>query len=396
MTTTTPPPATAPHRAPVPAEAPILLSSPDVGEAEREALLRAFDSGWLAPVGPEVTAFETEMAAATGRRHAVALSSGTAALHLALLELGVGAGDEVVAATFTFAATVNPIRYCGATPVLVDSEAETWGLDPQLLADLLAARARAGRLPKAVIAVDLYGHVCDHEQLTAVADRFGVPLIEDAAEALGATNHSGAPAGSAGAAAIVSFNGNKIITTSGGGMLVTDDAAAAARARGLASQARLPVAHYEHADIGYNYRLSNLLAALGRAQLSSLETKVERRRAIARRYRSALADLPGLTFGPQDRLGRSNAWLSVVLLDPSSGCTPEQLRVALQAAAIEARPVWKPMHLQPVYADAPAVLTGVSEDAFARGLCLPSGSALDDTQVDRVIDVVRERLEAVR
>ncbi|GAA3673606.1 aminotransferase class I/II-fold pyridoxal phosphate-dependent enzyme [Nocardioides ginsengisoli] len=372
---------------------PILLSPPDVGPAERAALLRAFDSGWLAPLGPEVDAFEAEVAAATGRRHAVALSSGTAALHLALLDLGVGPGDEVVAPTFTFAASVNPIRYCGATPLLVDAEPDTWGLDPALLADLLDERARAGRLPRAIVAVDLYGNVCDHRRLTDVAARYDIPIVEDAAEALGATAADGRPAGSLGAAALVSFNGNKIITTSGGGMLVTDDDLVAERARNRASQARLPVAHYEHVEIGYNYRLSNLLAAVGRAQLAGLDAKVARRRAIGERYRAALGDLPGVSFGPHDRIGRGNGWLSVVLLDPATGTTPERLRLALQRAGIEARPVWKPMHRQPVHAFCAAVLNGTSDDAFARGLCLPSGSSLTDAQVERVVDAIRDHLD---
>jgi dTDP-4-amino-4,6-dideoxygalactose transaminase len=375
---------------------PILLSPPDVGSAERAALLRAFDSGWLAPLGPEVDAFEAEVAAATGRRHAVALASGTAALHLALLDLGVGPGDDVIASTFTFAASVNPIRYCGATPLLVDSEPDTWGLDPDLVESVLATRARSGRLPKAIVAVDLYGNVCDHGRLAEVARRFDVPIVEDAAEALGATTADDRPAGSLGVAGLVSFNGNKIITTSGGGMLVTDDEAAAERARGRASQARLPVPHYEHVEVGYNYRLSNLLAALGRAQLAGLGAKVARRREIGDRYRRALADLPGVSFGPHDRIGRGNGWLTVVLLDPATGTTPERLRLALQQAGIEARPVWKPMHLQPVHAACEAVLNGTSDDAFARGLCLPSGSSLTDAQVDRVVHVVRAHLGADR
>ena len=375
---------------------PILLSPPDVGQAERDALLRAFDSGWLAPLGPEVDAFEAEVASATGRRHAVALASGTAALHLALIDLGVGPGDEVIASTFTFAASVNPIRYCGAVPILVDSEPRTWGLDPELVESVLASRARRGHLPKAIVAVDLYGSACDHRRLADVAARYDVPVIEDAAEALGATNAAGAPAGTLGTSALVSFNGNKIITTSGGGMLLTDDEAAAHRARTRASQARLPVPHYEHAEIGYNYRLSNLLAAVGRAQLAGIRDKVDRRRTIAGRYQEALSNVPGVGFGPYDQLGRSNGWLTVLLLDPATGSAPEQLRLSLHRAHIEARPVWKPMHRQPVHAGREAVLNGTSDRAFARGLCLPSGSSMTDADVDRVVDVVRDHLDAVR
>ncbi|WP_408897261.1 DegT/DnrJ/EryC1/StrS family aminotransferase [Nocardioides sp. R1-1] len=371
------------------APARILLSGPDVGAEERAALLRAFDSGWIAPLGPEVDAFERELAEATGRAHAVALASGSAALHLALLELGVGPGDEVVAPTFTFAATVNPIRYLGATPVLVDAEPRTWGMDPGLLEEELGRRARTGRLPRAVVVVDLFGQPCDHDALRSVAASYDVALVEDAAEALGAVAASGAPAGSLGESAIVSFNGNKMITTSGGGVLVTDEADVAERARSRASQSRLPVPHYEHAEIGYNYRLSNLLAALGRAQLARLTVKVARRREIAARYRARLADLPGLSFAPYDTLGTSNGWLSVVVLDPSSTPGSDSLRRALAAEGIESRPVWKPMHRQPVFADVPTVLNGVADCAFSRGLCLPSGSALSDAEVDRVIDAVR-------
>lgn len=370
-------------------QAPILLSGPDVGPRERAALLRAFDSGWIAPLGPEVDAFEHDLAAATGRAHAVALSSGSAALHLALLELGVGPGDDVLASTFTFAATVNPIRYLGASPVLVDSESRTWGMDPELLDAELGRRDRRGAPAKAIVVVDLFGQPCDHDALRAVAAAHGVPLVEDAAEALGAVAASGAPAGSLGSSAVVSFNGNKMITTSGGGVLVTDDADVAERARHRASQARLPAPHYEHAEVGYNYRLSNLLAALGRAQLAGLSGKVERRRQIAAHYRDRLADLPGLAFAPFDSLGASNGWLSVILLDRAAGPGPEDVRRALAREGIESRPVWKPMHRQPVFATARAVLNGVADDAFARGLCLPSGSALSDDDVERVVAAVR-------
>lgn len=372
--------------------APILLSGPDVGSDERSALLRAFDSGWIAPLGPEVDAFEVELARSTGRGHAVALTSGTAALHLALLDLGVCPGDEVLVSTFTFAATVNPICYLGATPVLIDSEVGTWGMDPEILADELARRARKRRLPKAIVVVDLYGEPCDHSRLREVAATYGVPLLEDAAEALGAFSASGAPAGSLGDFAVVSFNGNKMITTSGGGVLLTDDRAAAERARNRASQARVPAPHYEHVEVGYNYRLSNLLAAVGRAQLVGLPAKVARRRQIRETYLRRLGDLPGLSFGPYDALGTANGWLSVLLLDGSTGHTREGLRQALAAVNIESRPVWKPMHLQPVFAGAPTVLNGTSDRAFARGLCLPSGSGLTDGDIDRVVEAIRHHL----
>ena len=365
------------------ADDPILLSPPDVGVDEEAAVLRALRSGWVAPAGPELDAFEAELAALGERDHAVAMSSGTAALHLVLHHLGVGSGDEVLVSTLTFVASVNPIRYLGATPVLVDAEPRGWNLDVDLVADELERRAATGRLPAAVVAVDLYGRCCDHTRLTEVCTRWDVPLVVDAAESVGAT-HAGRPSGSFGVAAVHSFNGNKIITTSGGGAVVTDDAALAARVRHLATQAREPAAHYEHAEVGFNYRLSNVLAAIGRAQLAGLEAKVARRRTIAAAYATALAGIDGVGF-PDDDPGW-NGWLTCVLLDPAAGVPDrEAVRLALAAEGIECRPAWKPMHRQPLYADAPALLTGVADRVFDQGLCLPSGSALTDAQLDRVI-----------
>lgn len=368
----------------------IHLSPPHVGPEERAMLLEAFDSNWIAPLGPQVDAFERELAAYVGVGHAAALSSGTAGLHLALILLGVGAGDEVLVATQTFAATANAVVYVGARPVFVDSHEATWTLDPMLVAEELEAAHRRGRLPKAVIAVDLYGHSADYEPLLAACERFGVPLIEDAAEGLGAS-YRGRKLGGFGRVGVFSFNGNKIITTSGGGMLVSDDADLVRRARFLATQAREPAAHYEHRTIGYNYRMSNLLAALGRAQLAKLDARVATRRRLRARYREGLGDLPGLRFMPDPAYGDSNAWLTCVLVDPDAfGADRERVRLHLESLDIESRPTWKPMHLQPVFAECRAVGGQVSEAVFAQGLCLPSGSSLSDADQDRVIAAVRE------
>ena len=363
----------------------IYLSAPDVGVDERDALLRAFDSGWVAPVGPELDAFERELGEVTGWPGVVALSSGTAALHLALLTHGVGADDEVIASSFTFAASANPILYCGATPVFVDSETSSWNMSPELLAAALADARRRNHLPKAVVVVDLYGQCADYDEIVPQCHELGIPVIEDAAEALGAT-YKGRAAGTLGEVGVLSFNGNKIMTTSGGGAYLSPDLAAAARVRYLSTQAREPAVHYEHTEVGFNYRMSNLLAALGRAQLARLPALSNRRLEINARYRDALADLPGLTFMPVPEWSRWNGWLTCVVFDE-----PEQRDraiAALEAQHIESRPLWKPMHQQPVYRDHARWLNGVSDDLFARGLCLPSGSALAADQVDLVAEVV--------
>ena len=362
----------------------IYLSPPDVGQRERELLLDAFDSGWIAPLGPHVDAFEREAAERTGVAHAAALSSGTAALHLALLALGVGEGDGVITSTLTFAATANAITYVGARPIFVDSAPDTWNMDPELLAQELDERARRGDPTAAVIAVDLYGQCPDYDPIRAACEAHGVPLVEDAAEGLGAT-YKGRPAGSFGRIGILSFNGNKIITTSGGGMLLCDDRSLVERVRHLATQARDPAPHYQHSEVGYNYRLSNLLAAVGRAQLEGLDRRVRRRRAINRRYRTLLKDAPGVDFMPEGEGCRSTFWLTCLTVDPARfGATREQIRLALEAHDIESRPVWKPMHLQPVFAGCPVRERGVASRLFERGLCLPSGSTLTDEQVDRI------------
>jgi dTDP-4-amino-4,6-dideoxygalactose transaminase len=372
-----------------PAVSRIHLSPPDVGPIERAALLDAFDSGWIAPVGPEVDAFEHELAAAAGTRYAAALSSGTAALHLALLAVGVGPGDEVLVPTLTFIATASPVVHIGAQPTFVDCDPATWNIDPALVAAVLDERAEQGRMPAAVIAVDLYGQCADADSLAEACSRHGVPLIEDAAEALGA-RYRGRSAGSLAPIGVFSFNGNKIITTSGGGMLVSDDEAVVVRARHLATQAREPAPHYEHAEIGFNYRMSNLLAALGRAQLRSLPERVARRRAIRARYGEALDDGHGITFMPDDPRGEPTNWLTVAQIDPDRfGATTDDVRLALEAEDIESRPAWKPLHCQPVFADRPAIGGAVAERIFERGLCLPSGSTLTDDDIDRIVTIIR-------
>ena len=364
----------------------IFLSPPDVGPSEREALVAAFDSNWIAPLGPDVDAFEEELARRLRVRQAAALSSGTAALHLALLLMKVEPGDEVWTSTLTFAATANSIRYAGATPVFIDSERKSWNMDPALLHGALHEAAKAGALPKAVVVVDIYGQCADYDPILSACREFGVPIIEDAAEALGAT-YRGQPAGSFGAIGVLSFNGNKIMTTGGGGALLSDEPALVQRARYLASQARQPAPHYEHVEVGYNYRLSNLLAALGRAQLARLDGFIERTREINERYRHALGGIDGIEFLMEAPGRHSTHWLTCLLLDEERlGVQPENVRQHLESHDIEARPVWKPMHLQPVFRECRIVGGTVAEDVFQRGLCLPSGSNLSRRDQKRVID----------
>jgi dTDP-4-amino-4,6-dideoxygalactose transaminase len=366
----------------------IYLSSPHMSLYERELLLDAFDSNWIAPLGPHVDAFEKEFAEKIGIASAAAVSSGTAALHLALMLLGVGPGDEVLTSTLTFAATANAITYVGAVPVFIDSDYDTWNMDPQLLADELAACARRGKLPKAVITVDLYGQCCDYEPIREICSHYNVPIIEDAAEALGAT-YEGQAAGTFGIIGCFSFNGNKIITTSGGGMLASNHADLVKRARFLATQARDPAPHYEHSHIGYNYRLSNLLAAVGRGQLRVLDDRIERRRANYQFYQESLADLPGIAFMPEHPKVRSTRWLTCITIDQEQfGATCEDLRLALEADNIEARPAWKPMHMQPVFSGCRVRGGAVSENIFHHGLCLPSGSNLTHVDRCRVADLI--------
>lgn len=365
----------------------LYLSPPDMGEAERTALLTAFESGWIAPVGPALDAFESSVRERTGAKHAVALSSGTAALHLALRSCKVQAGDRVYASSLTFVGSVNPILYEHAVPVLIDCERLSWNLDPELLAERLEHDAARGCLPKAVILTHLYGQSADIEPIMEACERFEVPLVEDAAEALGASYRKRA-VGTEGFCGVFSFNGNKILTTSGGGILVTDDAALAASVRKWSTQARDPAPHYEHSELGFNYRMSNLLAALGCAQMNSLDDKVARRREHFNAYREAFADLEAISMMPIADYGEPNYWLSCLTVDPDSGVSPETLRCRLDEANIESRPLWKPMHLQPLYRDAETVGGSVAEELYRRGLCLPSGSQMTPEQRTCVIEQV--------
>lgn len=376
----------------------IYLSSPHMGPDEQALVAEAFETNWIAPLGPHVDAFEREFCEVVGARHAAALSSGTAALHLALKLVGVGPGDEVLVSTLTFAASVNPVLYLGARPVFIDSERRSWNLDPALLAEELERRARSGRLPKALVLVHLYGQSADLDPIVELCEGYGVVLVEDAAEALGSTykasTYKGRAPGTFGKVGIYSFNGNKIITTSGGGMLVSDDEALVAHARKLATQARDPAPHYEHSEIGYNYRLSNVLAGIGRGQLRVLEDRVEARRGNFEFYREELGPLPGVEFMPEAPWGRHTRWLTTLTIDPArAGVSREDVRLALETENIEARPVWKPMHLQPVYRDYEAVGGAVAEELFERGLCLPSGSNLTRDDLQRVVEVVRDTIE---
>jgi len=363
----------------------IYLSPPHMGAAERELLLEAFDSNWISTIGPHVDAFEREMAAACGVAHAAGLSSGTAALHLALILLGVGRDDEVICSDLTFAASANAITYVGAAPVFIDSERKSWNLDPDLLEEELSICAQRGKLPKAVIVVDLYGQCADYHRIVPICARYGVPIIEDAAEALGAS-YGGKPAGKFGILSALSFNGNKIMTTSGGGMLISDRKDYIDLAKKLATQAREPVAHYEHTMVGYNYRLSNLLAAVGRGQLQSLNDRVALRRATFEHYKQALKEEDGITFMPEIEGGFSTRWLTCTMVDPVKfGASREDIRLHLESMNIESRAVWKPMHLQPVFRDHRMIGGAVSEHLFEYGLCLPSGSNLTDGDKDRIV-----------
>jgi dTDP-4-amino-4,6-dideoxygalactose transaminase len=372
----------------------ILLSPPDVGRREEELVVEAIRSGWIAPLGPMVDAFERAIADRCGRRHAVALSSGTAALHLALLEAGARPGTVVIVPTMTFAATANAVVYTGAEPFFVDCEEETGNLDPELLERALKQLDADGATVAAVIPVDLLGRCADYTRLLPICESFGVPVVSDAAESLGSL-HEGRPAGSFGVTAALSFNGNKIMTTSGGGMLLTDDATTADRVRYLSTQARQPAVHYEHTETGYNYRLSNVLAALGLAQLQRLDVMIGRRRALREQYAEVFESRPGVRVFQSLGDNADNCWLTSVVVDPAlAGWSADDLRAALDAADIESRPLWKPMHQQPVFAGARSLLNGSSDQLFATGLTLPSGSALVPEQVEAVMGAVQSFLEA--
>jgi len=374
----------------------IYLSPPHLDGRERQLLMQAYDSNWITTLGPHVDAFEQEMCEKIGVKYAVALASGTAALHLSLLMLGVERGDIVLCSDLTFAASANVIRYCGADPVFIDSDRRTWNMDPRLLEEELDTRAKKGKSPKAAIVVDIYGQCSHYDPIVKTCAKYGIPIVEDAAEALGAT-YNGLSAGKFGEMGIFSFNGNKIITTSGGGMLVSDNRDYIERAKFLSTQARDSAPHYQHSQIGYNYRLSNLLAALGCGQLERLEEKIAKKRGINKFYRKALKDLPGIDFMPEASYCKSNYWLTVILITPEEfGVDRETVRLALEGENIESRPIWKPMHMQPVFKDCRIRGGSVGEDLFGRGLCLPSGTQMTEGDLERVVKVVRNCWEGTK
>lgn len=368
----------------------IFLSSPHMGGAERVLVEDVFASNWIAPTGPMVTRFEEDLARLTGAGHVAALSSGTAALHLALRLSGIGQGDEVWGATMTFIGGVAPILYLGGKPVFLDVDPDDFLLDLDLLDERLRAARASATLPKVLITTDLYGHVVDNARIAALRDDYGFVWISDTAEALGAYR-DGRHAGAGADFVILSFNGNKIITTSGGGGLASDNGEAIERARFLSTQARDPAPHYEHTTYGYNYRLSNVCAAIGVGQLQVLTERVERRRGINALYRERLGRLAGFTFSPEAPGMQANRWLTTVRIDPQqAGLDREAIRLALEADNIESRPLWKPMHLQPVFADAPYHGGDAAERAFADGLCLPSGSSMTDADLERVCAIIED------
>lgn len=366
----------------------IFLSPPHMSDFEQQYLAEAFESNYIAPLGPQVDAFEREFAAKVGIHHTLALSSGTAAMHLALHILGIGPGDEVIAATLTFIGSVSPITYLGAIPVFMDADYDSWTMDPNLLADEIRRRAKKGKLPKAVIPTELYGQCSDLDKILEICNPYEIPVIVDAAEALGAT-YKGRSAGAGAKVTIYSFNGNKIITTSGGGMLVSYDKKAVELASFLSNQARDEAAHYEHSQIGYNYRMSNVLAAIGRGQLKVLDERVAQKRQIYMKYLDLLGKIDGIEFMPEAPYGKPNRWLTVIQISSEKfGADRETVRLALEDENIEARPVWKPMHLQPVFAGAKCIGGDVAEKLFRRGLCLPSGTTLTNDDIDRIVTVI--------
>lgn len=377
----------------------IYLSSPHMGGGEMKYVQEAFETNWIAPLGPNVDAFEKRLSEAVGAKHVAALSSGTAAIHLSLILLGVKPEDYVISTSFTFSATVNPIAYLGATPVLVDSEPDTWNMDPELLEEAIRKvkgerlKEKGGEI-KAIIVAHLYGMPAKMKEIMAVADKYGIPVVEDAAEALG-SEYMGKRVGCNSKFGILSFNGNKIITTSGGGALISDDDTMISRARYLATQARDPAPHYQHSTIGYNYRMSNVVAGVGRGQLEVLDLRVRQHREFNEWYRELLKDVPGVTFQSEpSHEFYSNFWLTCIVIDPEkAGTDREKLRMTLDAERIEARPLWKPMHLQPVFASCPAYVNGTSEALFNDGLCLPSGSNIDEEGRTRIKEVLKREFK---
>jgi dTDP-4-amino-4,6-dideoxygalactose transaminase len=366
----------------------IFLSPPHMSGYEKQYVDEAFKSNYIAPLGPQVDAFEREFAEKINISHALALSSGTAAMHLVLHQLGVGPGDVVMASTLTFIGSVSPITFLGGIPVFIDAEYETWNMNPELLDKEIAICAKKGCLPKALVPTDLYGQCVDLDRILEICAPYEIPVVVDAAEALGA-KYKGRNAGVGAKAAVFSFNGNKIITTSGGGMLASADRNLIEQARFLSQQARDVAPHYEHSKIGFNYRMSNILAAIGRGQLKVLDERIGAKRRIFSKYKLSLTGVEGIDFMPEAPYGTSNRWLTVILISPKKfGADREEVRLALEAENIESRPVWKPMHLQPVFAGSRCIGGEVAEDLFKRGLCLPSGTAMSDEDIDRVVSVI--------
>jgi dTDP-4-amino-4,6-dideoxygalactose transaminase len=368
----------------------IWLSSPHMGGEEFTFVKDAFDTNWIAPLGPHVNGFEQDLCSYTGSKYSAALSAGTAAIHLSLILLGIKAGDEVICSSFTFSASANPIIYLGATPVFVDSEPETWNMDPVLLEEAIKDRISKGIKPKAVIVVHLYGMPAKIGEIMAVCTKYDIPLIEDAAEALGSF-YKGKALGTFGVMGILSFNGNKIITTSGGGALLSDNKDFVDKARFLATQARDVAPHYQHSHIGYNYRMSNVCAGIGRGQLKVLNERVKQRRANFEYYKKTVGQLSGIELLEEPKEVCANRWLTSILVDPqkTEGITRDTIRLALEADNIESRPLWKPMHLQPVFEKYPFYGNGTSKRLFDVGLCLPSGSNLSIDEIERVTSIIK-------
>ncbi len=374
----------------------IFLSSPHMGTNEQSYVTNAFDTNWIAPLGPHVDGFEQDIASYTGAHYAAALSSGTAAIHLGLIMLGVKADDEVLCSSFTFSASANPIAYQGATPIFVDCEASTWNMSPEALEEAIKDRIAKGKKPKAVIVVHLYGMPSKMTEIMAICNAYDIPVLEDAAEALGAF-YQGQHMGTFGKLGILSFNGNKIITTGGGGALISNDGNMVKQARFLATQARDDAPHYQHSHVGYNYRLSNIAAGIGRGQMEVLEDRVAARRANYARYERFFKDIKGVTVGPAEPSGmKSNRWLSTVVIDETktNGISRETVRLALLEENIESRPLWKPMHQQPIFKDSPYYGDGLSERLFNQGLCLPSGSNLSEEEWQRIESALNHIFES--
>ncbi|WP_368854148.1 DegT/DnrJ/EryC1/StrS family aminotransferase [Desulfovibrio sp. JC022] len=367
----------------------IYLSPPHMGGNEQEYVRQAFESNFIAPLGPMVNGFEQDFSDLTGFAHCAALSSGTAALHLALRIVGVEPGDVVIASSLTFIGSVSPVTFIGAEPVFIDSDCKSWNMDPELLAEAVDHYISIGRKPKAVIPTDLYGQCADYDRILEILEPHGIPLIVDAAESVGAT-YKGRHAGKGALMAAYSFNGNKIITSSGGGMLGSDNEEMISRARWLSQQAKEPEPYYEHKEIGYNYRMSNLVAAVGRGQVEVIPERVKRKREIFDYYEQELDSCSGLSFMPEADYGQCNRWLSVMLVDKNEfGAFPDDIRITLEKENIESRPVWKPMHNQPVFKDNTVFGGKVSEDLFERGLCLPSGTAMTADEQQRIVDLIK-------